>query len=135
MVPRCGFAVNGVRIQVGAYVSIRGWMECAEEQIELALRLASSGDESWSNGWRTSRTLWGWSHYLFYGADIREQVFEDFLDQLRSMADLPRPEDSDDRIRGFFLVSHEVHGMTEYLVKDGRVIASAADPRLAYLDE
>ena len=57
------------------------------------------------------------------------------LEQLRHLARLP-PSDADgDRVRGLFLASHDVEGLSEWQVRDGALHVMPGDARLHYLDE
>jgi len=60
-----------------------------------------------------------------------------FLRQIREAASIPvgALQDDEDRIRGYFLISHEVNGMSELQVREGKVFISPADGRLKYLDD
>ena len=47
---------------MGIYVSVRGWLECDEQQ------LAAIGE--------TPRRHVNWTHYVFFGADMRESALD-----------------------------------------------------------
>ncbi|WKU42893.1 hypothetical protein Q3V23_01765 [Streptomyces sp. VNUA116] len=119
---------------MGAYVSIRGWLECDEGQFTAARKVISSHEgDHYSHGWGAPRRHINWTYYLFYGANIRESAVNWFTGQLREIA---RISDADGYfVRGLFLASHEAAGMTEWQVREGRLFTSPADTRYQYLDE
>lgn len=121
---------------MGSYVSIRGWLECDYAQIESVQEIILAHDDYYSGGWGEPRKQYNGA-FMFYAASIREQSFDWFMDQLRELAEIPvhAHQDDMDRICGYFLVSHEVNGMTELQVRDGRVAVRPADERLKYLDD
>ncbi|MFD0078853.1 hypothetical protein ACFVIY_41525 [Streptomyces sp. NPDC127166] len=121
---------------MGGYVSVRGWLECDEKQLATVQEIISShADDHYSSGWSTPRQQVNWTHYIFYGADIRESALEWFTNQITEIARIPASDDDEDRIRGLFLASHEVEGTTEWQVRDGQLVMSPAATRHHYLDE
>jgi hypothetical protein len=80
------------------------------------------------------RQPFNWTYYVFYGGDIRQQAVNWLLDQLRDIARIPASDEDGDRVQGLFLASHEVDGMSEWQVRDGRVLITPADSRYRYLD-
>lgn len=121
---------------MGTYVSIRGWLECDEKQrVALQEVISSHEDDHYTNGWASPRRHVNWTHYVFYGADIRDASLDWFSDQIRAIARIPPSDEDGDLVRGVFLVSHEVEGMAEWQVRDGQLFIAAADIRYQYLDE
>ncbi|MFJ3205936.1 hypothetical protein [Streptomyces sp. NPDC086989] len=121
---------------MGVYVSVRGWLECDGTQLATIQKIISAhADNHYSNGWSTPRQQVNWTHYLFYGADIRESALDWFMNQLQEIARVPASDDDGDFVRGLFLAGHEVDGTMEWQVRDGRLVMSAADARHRYLDE
>lgn len=118
---------------MGAYVYIRGWLECDREQCEAIRRLIAADDDPYNQGWSFSE--WSaWGTYVFYGGGLRESGHDWFLDQLNRIAQLPGTQIDDDRITGLFLVTHEGTGRTQWQVRDGSVVLAPASG-YAYLDE
>ena len=119
---------------MGIYVSLRGWLECDEQQL-AAIRaiIAAHDDGHYSNGWGTPRQHVNWNHYVFFGADIRESALDRFLGQVREIAAVPANADGD-RVTGLFFASHEINGMNEWQVRDGQVFITPGDDRYSYLD-
>ncbi|WP_216210928.1 hypothetical protein [Amycolatopsis aidingensis] len=76
-----------------------------------------------------------WTCYIFYGGDIRQQAVDWLLDQLRAIARLPASDADDDLVRGMFLASHEIDGMSEWQIRGGQVHITSADDRYRYLDD
>jgi hypothetical protein len=119
---------------VGTYVSIRGWLECDEQQLAAIRAIITAHDEGfYSNGWGTPRRHINWTHYLFYGADIRESELDWFREQVQEIAAVPANADGD-HITGLFFASHEVTGMSEWQIRDGQVHIAPGDDRHRYLD-
>ncbi|MDT0566209.1 hypothetical protein RM704_01710 [Streptomyces sp. DSM 3412] len=121
---------------MGSYVSVRGWLECDETQLAAVQQIIARHDDNhYTHGWGTPRQHVNWTHYVFYGADIRESALDWFADQVRAMARLPASDADGDLVQGLFLVGHEVEGATEWQVRDGRLFTAPADIRHRYLDE
>ncbi|WP_329264969.1 hypothetical protein [Streptomyces pseudovenezuelae] len=119
---------------MGIYVAVRGWLECDKEQLAAAQEIISSHEDGhYSHGWGAPGRPVNWTHYLFYGADIRESAVDWLMHQIRDMARIPANEDGD-RVTGLFLASHEIDGMTEWQVREGRLLISPGDGRHRYLD-
>jgi hypothetical protein len=119
---------------MGVYVSVRGWLECDETQLVAVQEIISSHeDKHYSNGWGSPRQHVNWTHYIFYGADIRESALDWFIGQIREIARLPASDEDGDLVQGLFLASHEVDGTTEWQVRDGQLFTSPADIRHQYL--
>jgi hypothetical protein len=121
---------------MGSFVSIRGWLECDYSQIESVQEITLAHDDYYSGGWGVPGKQYNGA-FMFYAASIREQSLDWFMDQLRELAEIPLSayQDDADRICGYFLVSHEVNGMSELQVRDGQVFVLPADARLRYLDD
>ncbi|MGP3974441.1 hypothetical protein ACTWQF_10620 [Streptomyces sp. 8N114] len=121
---------------MGTYVSIRGWLECDETQLAAIQQIISSHEDNhYANGWGSPRQHVNWTHYIFYGADIRESALDWFTDQIRKIARIPPSDDDGDLVQGLFLASHEVEGTTDWQVRDGQLFITPADIRHQYLDE
>ncbi|SCF95470.1 MULTISPECIES: hypothetical protein [unclassified Streptomyces] len=120
---------------MGVYVSVRGWLECDKTQLAVLQEIISShADDHYSNGWSTPRQHVNWTHYLFYGADIRESALDWLQNQIREIARIPASDEDGDRIRGPFLATHELDGTTEWQIREGQVVISPADIRHQKLD-
>ncbi|MEV8326645.1 hypothetical protein [Kitasatospora sp. NPDC056731] len=120
---------------MGIYVSVRGWLECDETQLVTVQEIISfHADDHYSSGWNVPRQQVNWTHYIFYGADIRESALDWFMNQLSEIVRIPASDDDGDLIRGLFLASHEVDGTAEWQVRDGQLVISPADIRHQYLD-
>ncbi|MFD7558126.1 hypothetical protein ACFV9E_26730 [Streptomyces sp. NPDC059835] len=120
---------------MGTYVSVRGWLECDELQLAAARQIISSRqDDRYSDGWGTPRQHVNWTHYLFYGADIRESAVDWLVDQIGEMARIPASDADGDRVRGLFLATHETGGTVEWQVREGGLFISQAGSGHHYLD-
>ncbi|MEV7071309.1 hypothetical protein [Streptomyces sp. NPDC093990] len=109
---------------MGIYVSVRGWLECDERQLAAAQDIITAHEDGhYSHGWGTPRRHVNWTHYLFYGADIRESGLDWLVRQIDAMARIPANEDGD-RVSGLFLASHEIHGTAEWQVRGGELLIS-----------
>ncbi|MFG2949673.1 hypothetical protein [Streptomyces adustus] len=122
---------------MGVFVSIRGWLGCDDRQLAQVIRIVESDDpdKTYSGGWAFPPKQYNFINWAFYGAEMRAQSVDDFLEQLRRIARIPASDDENDLITGLFLVSHEVDGMTEWQVRDGDVVIGAASETYRYLDE
>lgn len=119
---------------MGIYVSVRGWLECDERQLAAIQEIIAAHDDGhYSNGWGTPRQHVNWTHYVFFGADMRESVLDRFLEQIREIAAVPANADGD-RATGLFFASHEVTGMNEWQIRDGQVTIAPGNDRYLYLD-
>jgi hypothetical protein len=120
---------------VGVYVKVRGWLECDEQQLAAIQAITvSQDDDHYTGGWGQPRQHFNWTHYVFYGGDIREQAMDWLLDQLRAIARIPASDEDGDLVRGLFLASHEVDGTSEWQIREGRVVISPIDSRYGFLD-
>lgn len=119
---------------MGAFVSIRGWLECDERQLAAIHEIiAAREDDLYSNGWGEPRQHINWTCYVFYGADIRAPAVDRLLGQVREIADISANADGD-RVTGLFFASHEEAGMTEWQVRGGQVFIRPGDSCYSYLD-
>jgi hypothetical protein len=120
---------------MGIYISVRGWLECDERQLAaIQSIIAAHHDGHYSNGWSTPSQHINWTHYIFFGADMRESALEWFLEQMREIAAVPASDVDGDRITGLFFASHEITGMSEWQIRDGEVSVTPSDGRYRYLD-
>ncbi|MCQ8773100.1 hypothetical protein [Streptomyces telluris] len=119
---------------MGTYISVRGWLECDDKQLAAIQEIISAHeDDHYSNGWSTPRRHINWTHYLFYGADVRESALDWFTDQITEIAQIP---DTDGYlVRGLFLATHEVTGTMEWQIRNGQLFASPAGTSYQYLTE
>ena len=119
---------------MGTYVAVRGWLECDERQLAAIQTIIAAHDDSgYSHGWGTPRKQ-AWTHYLFYGTDMREAELDGFLAHLREIAAVPASDADGDRAVGLIFASHEVAGMSEWQIRDGQVTITPGDERYRYLD-
>ncbi|GKQ36997.1 hypothetical protein [Streptomyces sp. A012304] len=119
---------------MGSYVSVRGWMECDGQQLAAVQEvIAAHDDDHYTHGWGSPRRHVNWTHYVFYGADIRASALDWFTDQIEAIARIPASDADGDLVQGLFLVRHEVEGATEWQVRDGRLLITPADIRHRYL--
>jgi hypothetical protein len=120
---------------VGVYVSIRGWLECDGRQLDAVRDVIAAHDDGfYSGGWGFPEKPFNGGGYVFYGGDVRESAVDWFLEQLRAIARIPASDGDGDLVTGLFLASHEVDGMSEWQVREGRVFVSPVDDRYRYLD-
>ncbi|MBR7837394.1 hypothetical protein KDL01_29210 [Actinospica durhamensis] len=120
---------------MGIYVSVRGWLECDERQLAAVQTIIAAYDDGhYSHGWGTPRQHLNWTHYVFFGADMRESALEWFLEQVREIAAVPASDADGDRITGVFFASHESTGMSEWQIRGGQVAIAPGDVRYRYLD-
>ncbi|MFC8362913.1 hypothetical protein ACFUIY_23945 [Streptomyces griseorubiginosus] len=122
---------------MGAFVGVRGRLECDDVQLAQVMEIVQADDpeETYSGGWAFPPRQYHYAHWVFFGAHMRAQSVDWFLDRLRSVARIPASDDDNDLVTGLFLVSHEVDGMSEWQVRDGTVRIRAAGQDHRYLDE
>jgi len=121
---------------VGTYVSVRGWLEFDEQQLALVKEVVAAHDDGfYSGGWGFPTRHFNWTHYAFYGGDVRESAVEWLLGQVREIAALPASDEDNDLVRGFFVASHELDGSSEWQVRDGQVLVAPAGERYQYLQQ
>ena len=107
---------------MGTYVSIRGWIECSEDELPKIKSVISSfvekaedygltreGAEMYNKGWVLPESHINWTHYIFYGADIRIQCIDYIKDQLKELSRKIFEIDGDitDYLYGIFHIDHE----------------------------
>ncbi|TCR26645.1 hypothetical protein [Streptomyces sp. BK205] len=122
---------------MGVFVGVRGWLECDDEQLAQVKEIVQGDDpeETYSGGWAFPPRQYNYVNWVFFGAHMRAQSLDWFLERLRSVARIPASDDDNDLVTGIFLVSHEVDGMSEWQVRGGTVRIRAASRDYRYLDE
>lgn len=96
------------------YLSLRGWIECDEQDLEKIKKRLSESQESikkypvdfeqaklYSKGWRFPENNVGWSSYVFYGADIKNYALDYIISQFKSITAV------DDEIVGYLFISDD----------------------------
>ncbi|GAA0452300.1 hypothetical protein [Streptomyces olivaceiscleroticus] len=118
---------------MSVYASIRGWLECDEEQYMAAGRvIAENYHDPYSNGWGFPSAHFNWTWCIFYGGDLQEGDVDWLFRQVADIAALPETEDGD-RVQGLFMVTHETKGMFEWQVSNGIITVIPGDKRHDYL--
>ena len=122
---------------MGVFVRIRGWLECDDQQLTQVKEIvqADDADQTYSGGWTFPPRQYNFTNWVFYGAELRAQSVDWFLDRLRSVARVPASADGGDLITALHFVSHEVDGMSEWQVREGTVLIRAASQDYQFLDE
>lgn len=122
---------------VGVFVRVRGWLECDDRQLVQVREIveANDPDRTYGGGWGFPAKQYNFTNWVFFGAEMRAQSVDWFLEQLRCVARVPASDDDNDLITGLFLVSHETDGMSEWQVRDGTVVIGVASGRYRFLDE
>ena len=91
---------------MGAYTSIRGWIALTDEMVEEVRKIISrapsraenyglttDGAELYNLGWIVPEDHINWTHYIFYGADIRTGAVRYIRDQVEEIAGVSREDD------------------------------------------
>ncbi|MFK0150488.1 hypothetical protein ACIQVL_45830 [Streptomyces sp. NPDC090499] len=118
-------------------MSVRGWLECDDRQLAQVGRIveADDPDRTYSGGWTFPPRQYNAANWAFFGARMRAQSVDWFLERLRSLACIPASDEDNDLVRGLFIVGHEVDGMSEWQVRDGTVVIQAVSGAYGFLDE
>ncbi|MFZ6711667.1 hypothetical protein [Undibacterium sp. TC9W] len=116
---------------MGTYISVRGWIACHEESVPQIKEVISSFiaraedygfdaelAEMYNQGWVIPDTHINWTHYIFYGADIRIQRLGYIRDQLKTLSkEIKYSEDEISiNLTGIFHADHE-DGTESYVWK------------------
>jgi hypothetical protein len=93
-------------LDMGKYVSVRGWLECDENTVNEVKKIrddftASSNQglldkdklELYQSGWTFPDRQMNWTAYVFYGADLREYHLDFMKKQLSEMANIQDVQD------------------------------------------
>lgn len=121
---------------MGVYVSVRGWLECNDEQLVRVREIIAAHDDNFYNGgWAFPTKPFSWTSYVFYGGDLRDHEAHWLLDELQEIAGIPPSDEDGGDVRGFFLASHEIEGSTEWRLREGKLLVFPAGERFRYLDE
>ncbi|WP_097257598.1 hypothetical protein [Streptomyces sp. Ag109_G2-15] len=122
---------------MGVLVRIRGWLECDDRQLAQVREVVEQDDpdRTYSGGWAFPPRQYNFANWVFFGAEMRAQSVDWFLERLRRVARIPASDEDEDLIRGLFFVSHDVDGMSEWQVRDGTVVIQAASEVYQFLDE
>lgn len=81
------------------YVSVKGWIECEDSQLERIQKTISSyetrtsmeeifDNESmkfYNKGWCYPKEIINWTSYIFYGADIKEYYLGFIQDEIKEI--------------------------------------------------
>ncbi|MFL6112802.1 MAG: hypothetical protein ACJ786_15835 [Catenulispora sp.] len=119
---------------MGIYVSVRGWLECDQQQLAAIHTITTAHDDGYYSGGWTTPSQPSWTYYVFFGSDMRESALDGFLEQVRLIAQIPASDADDDRVTGLFFATHEINGMSEWQIRDGKVFVTPGDGRYGYLD-
>ncbi|MFL5995080.1 MAG: hypothetical protein ACJ736_12335 [Streptomyces sp.] len=124
-------------VVVGVFVRIRGWLECDDRQLIQVKEIVGRDDpdRTYGGGWGFPTRQYNSINWVFFGAEMRAQSANWFLEQLRRVARVPASDEDNDLITGLFLVSHESDGMSEWQVRDGMVLIGAPSGAYQFLDE
>jgi hypothetical protein len=119
---------------MAVYVSLRGWLECDRAQLSAIKEIiAERADDHYSGGWGFPAHPFNWTSYVFYGGDIQEADVPWFRDQLAEIAALLPRDEEDSEVQGLFMLTHEIEGLIEWQIRDGRIHESPGDERHRYL--
>ncbi|MEV6118664.1 hypothetical protein AB0L59_40920 [Streptomyces sp. NPDC052109] len=94
-------------------------------------------ERTYSGGWAFPARQYNDVRWAFYGGDIRAASLGWFEERLRRIARIPasyHDDEYDERLRGLFLVSHDVDGMSEWRVHNGGLAIGLPVADYHYLD-
>ncbi len=122
---------------VSQLASIRGWIEgyrTAGPAIRNVIERYREEHSAGSAGWQLGATA-GYTKFWFYGAAMNHPRLTDWLrPQLQEIAALPLAE-TEEPIRGFFLVTSDVAPTVEWHIRNGELVEMVHDGHLRFLDE
>lgn len=115
---------------MGKYVSIRGWIECEEKDIEKIKEIRNYFIQNYpeyeldldkrklyQSGWNFPGAIINWTAYVFYGADIREYHSDFIKKQVEEIAKLNLD------ITGYFLIDdHDGENKVCWQIFSGKLI-------------
>ncbi|WP_328624286.1 hypothetical protein OHA88_04320 [Streptomyces sp. NBC_00353] len=121
---------------MGIYVGVRGRLQCDAPQLAQVREIVRSDtDRAYSGAWSFPEQHYNWTHYVFYGADIRESGVDALLEQLQVIARIPPSDEDNDLVTGLFLASHETTGLNEWQIREGGIHIARASDDYRYLDQ
>jgi hypothetical protein len=112
---------------MGAWVYVRGWLEFHGQRPEAERVIRATGEDGWTF------PAGGWLDAACYARAVRASHVGEVLELVRVIAGLPAADEDGDRVCGLFLVAHEVHGQSEWQVRDGDVVVGEAPAGYDYL--
>ncbi|WP_339745355.1 hypothetical protein [uncultured Rubinisphaera sp.] len=128
---------------MGAYTSIRGWVEVHDKALAdirnvlvrhedqaTEFELTREGAEFYNKGWIIPNEHINWTHYIFYGADIRTRAIPFIRSEMAEIAAMFMRDDEIDDDWGIFptgvihVEEDGTHGYPdeEWLLQDGKLI-------------
>ncbi len=122
---------------MGVYAKVRGFIECDKPELTRIKEIVQSPDmdQTYSGAWALPERHYNWTHYIFYGADIRATALDSFLEVLQAIARIPPSDEDNDAVTGLFHITHETDGMSEWQIRGGHVHIASASGAYRYLDE
>jgi hypothetical protein len=129
---------------MGAYTSIRGWIEVHDKALSdirsvltdhedraSDFGLTREGAELYNQGWVIPDEHINWTHYIFYGADIRTQAVPFIRSQMTQIAAMFMRDPEIDDDWGIFPVGvihieedgTYGHPDEEWQLRDGKLLA------------
>ena len=119
---------------MSTYASVRGWIECDPDRLgEIKEVISSKPHELYSGGWGFPGRAFNWTSYVFYGGDLQIQDLSWLREVIEEIAAIPPGDEMDVRVQGFFLVTRETEGITEWQIRDGGLYEEQDGCGLAYL--
>lgn len=120
---------------MAVFANVRGWLECDDKQLaQIKEIIAAESEWGYSKGWAFPGVQYNWTNWVFYGACMREDYVDEFLDQLRHIARLPASDADNDRVLGLFYANYETKDQDEWQVRDGGVVIKSPNADHLYLD-
>lgn len=112
------------------YISIKGWLECEYDDINLIKSIISeyafkkSYDTLmdydirtlYNKGWHFQEEVINWTSYIFYGADMKKYCLKFIKDELFAIAKV------NDAIEGLFFIDDEEGESILWKISDGKLI-------------
>lgn len=99
---------------MGSFTSIRGWIEVHDKSLDLIHEVLKSHQDKasdfqltvdnakfYNQGWLIPEQCINWTHYIFYGADVRTQYVDFIRSEMEAIAALYFTDGSIDEDWGY----------------------------------
>lgn len=117
------------------YVSVKGWLECEEDDVKLIKDLIKEYELStnydiimdsdirklYNRGWHFQEEAINWTSYVFYGADIKNYCLNFIKDELVDIIKI------NNEMEGVFFIDAEDGDKIIWKILDGKLLEKKCD--------